>query len=135
MKKNFLYAVIIFSILTTHIFAGHPEHEIFCDKTVEGIITPTTCGFGGCRSTGEITCTDGEWTEDTCVPGTPETEICGDSIDQDCNGSDLICDDDTDGTTDDDSDDTIDDTTDNDIDDNIDNDGDGGGCFINNIVH
>ncbi|HBH62778.1 MAG TPA: hypothetical protein DDX85_13790 [Nitrospiraceae bacterium] len=28
---------------------------------------------------------------DTCIPGTPQAEVCGDAIDQDCSGADLSC--------------------------------------------
>jgi len=50
----------------------------------------TTCGVGACASTGVWTCTSATKT-DTCSAGSPTTEVCGDSIDQDCNGSDLVC--------------------------------------------
>jgi len=56
------------------------------------------------------------------------TEICGDHIDQDCNGTDLACDSD-DPSGDDTSDDTTDDGID-DPDDNADKSSNSAGCFL-----
>jgi hypothetical protein len=49
------------------------------------VATPTTCGVGACASTGQNTCVSGQ-IQNTCVPGTPTTEVC-DNIDNNCNGS------------------------------------------------
>ncbi len=63
-----------------------------CDGAVDNGIpdTPTTCGQGECGSTGVVQCVNGGL-QDTCVPGSPSDEQCGDGIDQDCDGSDLAC--------------------------------------------
>ena len=63
-----------------------------CDGTVDNGIadTPTTCGDGECGSTGVLQCVNGGL-QDTCVPGSPSAEVCGDGMDQDCDGSDLAC--------------------------------------------
>ncbi len=45
---------------------------------------PTTCGVGVCQSTGQLICQNGSLV-DTCVPGSPQTEIC-DGLDNDCDG-------------------------------------------------
>ncbi|HBV58297.1 MAG TPA: hypothetical protein DEB73_03500, partial [Candidatus Magasanikbacteria bacterium] len=45
----------------------------------------TSCGVGACASTGTETCTAGIWGDDTCEPGTVDTESCN-NIDDDCNG-------------------------------------------------
>jgi len=45
---------------------------------------PTSCGVGECLSSGNLVCTNGAKT-DTCIPGTPATEIC-DGKDNDCDG-------------------------------------------------
>ncbi len=58
-----------------------------CDGSIdENLTRQTTCGVGACASTGTETCTAGVWGGDTCVAGTPSTEIC-DDIDNNCNGS------------------------------------------------
>jgi cysteine-rich repeat protein len=41
------------------------------------------CGVGACAVT-EPVCTDGE--PETCDPGSPSPEVCGDTIDNDCDG-------------------------------------------------
>lgn len=46
--------------------------------------TSTSCGLGVCASEGENICLNGE-VVDTCLAGTPETEIC-DDLDNDCDG-------------------------------------------------
>ncbi|UCH80190.1 MAG: putative metal-binding motif-containing protein [Nitrospiraceae bacterium] len=63
-----------------------------CDGAVDNGIadTPTTCGQGECSSTGVLQCVNGGL-QDTCAPGSPSAEVCGDGVDQDCDGSDLEC--------------------------------------------
>jgi len=85
--------------------------------TDEYLTQDTACGIEACASTGIETCNAGSWLGDTCTEGTQTTEICGDSIDQDCNGNDLSCPDDND----DDSN-------------NGDGTGNGGICFIKSIA-
>jgi hypothetical protein len=46
----------------------------------------TTCGVGACAATGTKTCVSGQEV-DSCTPGTPVTEVCGDDLDNDCDGS------------------------------------------------
>jgi hypothetical protein len=74
-----------------------------CDGNADEHYLPvdTTCGVGGCAAIGELICVSGA-TQDTCNPGTPETEICGNGVDEDCdgglyNGCGGICDSDMDG--------------------------------------
>jgi len=57
-----------------------------CSGTAdEGYVpTQTTCGVGACESTGQLICVSGQL-QDTCIPGTPQTEICN-WIDDDCDG-------------------------------------------------
>jgi alpha-tubulin suppressor-like RCC1 family protein len=45
----------------------------------------TTCGKGICVSAGQLVCTGGQQ-KDTCTPGTPGTEVCEGSLDEDCDG-------------------------------------------------
>lgn len=58
-----------------------------CDGTVdEGLGgQTTTCGAGACSAQGQLICDDGEFI-DTCEPGDPVAEQCGDGIDNDCDG-------------------------------------------------
>lgn len=46
---------------------------------------PTTCGVGACKSMGELKCVNGQMV-DSCSPGEPGKEICGDSLDNNCDG-------------------------------------------------
>ena len=49
-------------------------------------------GLGACQRAGQYVCsTDGTGVVCSATPGTPTAEICGDGIDQDCNGSDAMC--------------------------------------------
>jgi TolB-like protein len=45
-----------------------------------------TCGIGACRSTDSTTCVGGKVIF-SCVPGIPVAEMCGDGIDNNCNGA------------------------------------------------
>ena len=76
-----------------------------CDGFIDENMTRiTSCGLGICdTNTGIETCIAGIWNNNTCNSTYGAiTEICGDSIDQDCNGADLSCiDSDDDGITDD----------------------------------
>ncbi len=47
-------------------------------------------GVGACQRTGTIICVSGV-VVCNAIAGTPSPELCGDGIDQDCNGSDLAC--------------------------------------------
>jgi subtilisin family serine protease len=58
-----------------------------CDGSIDESLTrATTCGVGECGSSGIETCTSGIWGGDTCMPGTPATEVC-DNLDNNCEGS------------------------------------------------
>jgi cysteine-rich repeat protein len=59
-----------------------------CDLEIDENLTngTTSCGVGACASTGEMVCENGTFV-DNCVPGDPEPEVCGDGIDNDCDGS------------------------------------------------
>lgn len=72
---------------------GEPETESCngldddCDGSIdEGLGgETTTCGIGACSAEGQLLCQGGEFV-DTCEPGEPTTEQCGDGIDNDCDG-------------------------------------------------
>jgi len=57
-----------------------------CDGTVDNGIAavPSVCGTGICAATGQITCVGGQLV-DSCIPGTPQAEVCN-NLDDDCNG-------------------------------------------------
>jgi hypothetical protein len=52
--------------------------------------TGTSCGTGSCAETGSTSCVAGA-VLDSCSAGTPDVEICGDGIDQDCSNADAVC--------------------------------------------
>jgi hypothetical protein len=54
-----------------------------CDGVPDDGIPDLTCGLGACARSATA-CVAG--VPQTCTPGTPSAEICGDAIDQDCNG-------------------------------------------------
>ncbi|MDT8420514.1 MAG: Ig-like domain-containing protein, partial [Desulfuromonadales bacterium] len=63
-----------------------------CDGSIDEdfVSVGSSCGTGECASTGSTSCVGG-LIVDSCTAGSPGTEVCGDGIDQDCNGSDLSC--------------------------------------------
>ena len=74
---------------------GSPTAEVCnnvddnCNGQVdEGVGQTQTCGVGACERT-VSSCTNGQPGE--CVPGSPTAEVCENGIDEDCNGTDLIC--------------------------------------------
>lgn len=58
-----------------------------CDGTVDGFSTTQTCevGVGACKTTGYIICENGILVCDA-IPNNPTNEICGNGIDDDCDG-------------------------------------------------
>jgi hypothetical protein len=66
-----------------------------CDgKTDEGFTLGAACtvGVGACAKSGMTVCAaDGQATACSATEGAPTAELCGDGIDQDCNGSDVSC--------------------------------------------
>lgn len=54
---------------------------------------PTVCsaGIGACRGTGWWVCSASGTAVCTAVAGAPLLEVCGNGIDEDCDGSDLTC--------------------------------------------
>ena len=46
----------------------------------------TSCGVGACAVAGATACVDGQII-DECVPGRPSGELCGNGVDDDCNGT------------------------------------------------
>jgi hypothetical protein len=71
---------------------GTPQTEVCngvddnCNgQTDEGYVSvATACGVGGCARTGLTSCVGGT-VQDSCTPGTAQTEICN-GIDDNCNG-------------------------------------------------
>jgi hypothetical protein len=55
-----------------------------CDGAADDAIPDLTCGVGACMRS-VTACITG--VPQTCTPGAPATEICGDAVDQDCNGT------------------------------------------------
>jgi hypothetical protein len=69
--------------------AGSPGKEVCdgrdndCNGKVDDRLGEHTCGVGACRLTIPV-CEGGKLTE--CKPGDPTAELCGDDIDNDCDG-------------------------------------------------
>ncbi|MGH7965441.1 MAG: MopE-related protein [Candidatus Binatia bacterium] len=81
------------------IFPGAPE---LCNSTDDNCNITTdegfdvgaacTAGMGACVRSGVRVCSGGgDGTVCDATPGTPITEICGNGVDEDCNGADLPC--------------------------------------------
>jgi len=58
-----------------------------CNGSVDDEVpqSPTSCGIGACQSIGILSCVDGQLIDD-CLPGEASTEVCNDSLDNDCDG-------------------------------------------------
>jgi len=59
-----------------------------CNGQIDEGLGTRSCGVGACARTVSA-CVNG--VAQTCTPGAPVAEICGDGIDQDCNGADALC--------------------------------------------
>ncbi|MBI3756537.1 MAG: hypothetical protein HY267_01020 [Deltaproteobacteria bacterium] len=73
---------------------GSPTAEVCnniddnCNGQIDEGLGTISCGQGGCEQT-VAACVNGQ--PAVCIPGTPKAEICGNDIDEDCNGTDLPC--------------------------------------------
>jgi len=58
-----------------------------CDEAIDEDYSniQTSCGIGVCSATGQMVCNAG-LESNTCNAGTPTTEVCGNGLDEDCNG-------------------------------------------------
>ncbi|MFH0875984.1 MAG: serine hydrolase [archaeon] len=62
-----------------------------CDNQKdEGLTKQQSCGTGACQRTVSQSCSSGQYTP-ACVSGTATTEICGNGIDENCDGHDDTC--------------------------------------------
>jgi len=59
-----------------------------CNGETDENLGSTTCGVGACQATVQ-NCVAG--VPQTCTPGIPDTEICGNKIDENCDGVDSSC--------------------------------------------
>lgn len=59
-----------------------------CNAQTDENLGNLSCGIGACQRS-VAACLNGA--SQACVPGTPTVEICGNGIDEDCNGADLLC--------------------------------------------
>ncbi len=60
-----------------------------CDGAVDdglGLGAPCDNGLGACQTNGQIVCDGSGGTTCNASPGLPSEEVCGDSVDQDCDG-------------------------------------------------
>jgi len=76
-KRYFLYLTVLVTLLLS--YTSEAQHPIFCK---EGEKRP--CGYGICRGFRE--CINGVWSETCITSAKPMKEICGNGIDEDCNG-------------------------------------------------
>ncbi|MBI4953951.1 MAG: DUF11 domain-containing protein [Myxococcales bacterium] len=61
-----------------------------CDGTADdgfNVGQPCTVGVGACEASGTMECTGPNSSACNAVPGTPGTEVCGNAVDEDCDGS------------------------------------------------
>ncbi|MGE0825072.1 MAG: protease pro-enzyme activation domain-containing protein [Candidatus Binatia bacterium] len=70
---------------TTEICDGQDND---CDDQVDEGLGTVSCGVGACKRTVNA-CENG--TPRICTPGEPTVEVCGDGVDQNCDGQDAIC--------------------------------------------
>jgi hypothetical protein len=71
---------------------GAPSSEVCdnldnnCDGVIDDNLTrATSCGVGECGAAGIESCSGGAWSNDTCTPGAPSSEVC-DNLDNNCDG-------------------------------------------------